>query len=61
MSSVGIYRVYACVFLSLWSLGKCLSTSERNLWPIFSEWRVVPEDVVSLSVSPFGSCSCVIV
>ena len=22
------------IFLSFWSLGKCLSTSVRNLWPI---------------------------
>ena len=28
---------------------------------VFAEWRVVPEDVVSLSVSPFGSCGWIIV
>jgi len=28
---------------------------------VFAEWRVVPEDVVSLSASPFGSCGWIIV
>ena len=24
---------------------------------VFTEWGVIPEDVVALSVSPFSSCS----
>ena len=51
------------IFLSLWSLGKCLSARVRNLCPILlltfllkgGGGGIVPEDVVSLSVSPFCS------
>ena len=48
------------IFLSLFSLGTCLSTRVRNVTDVgvdvFAEWGVVPEDVVALSVSPFSSC-----
>ncbi len=49
-------------FLSLWSLGKCLSTVYKGeeyvtdvSADVFAKWRVEPEDVVTLSVSLFGS------
>ena len=28
---------------------------------VFAEWGVIPEDVVALSVSPFSSCSGLVV
>ena len=42
------------IFLGLWSIGKHLFTKDRNRRPMFvmtfTEWRVVPEDLVPLSV-----------
>ena len=47
-------------FLSLWSLGKCLSVSDIGA-DVFAEWRVVPEYVVPLPVFLFVSCGWFVV